>query len=147
MLVNSAVFYRNRIKILREKTGDNDVDKNFVDSVVSYARTIEHDENSSMSLRYDDTKDRQEYIQNCQRRRSNCHNDMINKFNQLNDLCVANDLKPLTYRNLITNSSSNNFRNNAQMYHDRVTLARYVAEVIQLGADQRLPDSKYIEET
>lgn len=147
MLINSAVFYHKRIEVLREKSGNKDIDKNFVDSIVNYARAIEHDENSNMSFRYDNLEDRQVYIQNCQRRRSNCHNDMINQFNQLNNLSVINGLKPLTYRNLITNSSSNNFRNNAQMYHDRVTIARYVAGVIQLGFDQRLPDPKYIKET
>lgn len=147
MLVNSAVFYHERINSLRMGTGDSNIDKAFIDAVVDYANAVEHDSNSVMLLHYDDAKDRQAYIASCQRRRSNCHNNMIDKFNKLNDLARESDLKPLTYRNLITNSSTNDFRNNAQMYHDRVTLARYVGEVIQLGFDKRFPDAKYIKET
>lgn len=147
VLVNSAVFYHDRIETLRADIGDSDVDKVFINSVVEYANAVEHDENADTSLRFEDTHRRQEYMANCQRRRSNCHNDMINKLNKLNDLARDRGLKPLTYRNLITNSSANDFRNNAQMYHDRVTAAHYVSEVIQLGYDMRFPDSKYIKET
>jgi hypothetical protein len=147
VLVNSAVFYHDRIETLRADTGDFDIDKIFINSVVEYANAVEHDENADMSLRFEDTHRRQEYLANYQRRRSNCHNDMINKLNKLNDLARDRGLKPLTYRNLITNSSVNDFRNNAQMYHDRVTAAHYVSEVIQLSYDMRFPDPKYIKET
>lgn len=147
LLVNSAVFYHERIDSLREATSNSEIDKAFIDAVIQYAHAVEHDENSTMSQRFDDIKDKQAYMENCQRRRSNCHNDMINKFDKLNDLAREHNLKPLTYRNLIMNSSANGFRNNAQMYHDRVTLARYVRGVIQLGFDRRLPDPKYLKET
>jgi len=147
VMVGSAVFYHDRVKALRDIIDDQDIDKEFVQSVVDYAEAIEHDEKSVSFMVYDDLADRQEYMADCQRRRSIRHNHMIDELNKLNDLAREHGVKPLVYRNLIKNSATNQYRNNQQMHHDRVTAAHYVSTVIQLEHDGRFPDPKYVEET
>lgn len=148
VLVCSAFLYRDRLELLKESTGNPDIDEPFVDVIIKYAKAVERDESSKVHMLYeDDIQKQQEYFQNCQRRRSMLHNDMIKEFNVLNDLARANNLKPFMYRDLITNSAANNFTNNEQMYHDRITLARYVNEMIGFNDNKKLPDPRYIKET
>lgn len=146
VMVYSSILFHDRINSLKEVTGDSEIDSNFVQSVIDYIRAIEHDENSFLANRFDDVSDRQAYISNCQRRRSICHNNMISSINKLNDTARKFNKKPLTYRNLATNSATNDYRNDLKMHHDRVTAARYVSEIIHLGYEEKIPKTNYFEE-
>ena len=145
VLVNSAIFYHERIDALKNKTDNQFIDEGYINSVIAYARSVEYDTNPVTAARFDDIAAKQEWSANCGKARSRCHNEMITQFNKLNDAAKENDLIPLTYRNLITNSSVNDYKNNAQMYHDRVTLARYTSEVIHTGYDIHSIDANVIE--
>lgn len=146
VMVRSAIFFHDRIDAIKQATNNEDVDADFVQSVIDYIRAIEHDENSFMSNRFDSVEDSQAYISSCQRRRSICHNNMINQINLLNDMARKYGKKPLLYRNIITNSATNDYKNNLQMHHDRVTAARYVSEIIQLGYEEKIPKTNIFEE-
>ena len=147
ILVKSAYFYRDRLESLKQATNNQNIDNNFIHAIVDYASAVEHDNNSTLANRYDDIKYRQQYKQNCQRRRSNCHNKMIDQINNLNDLANESNVKPFTYRNFVKNSVVNDHSNTTQMYHDRVTVAHFVAEMIDMNSDRGLPDSESIETT
>ena len=145
VLVNSSIFYHDRIDSLRKATGNPDVDETFVNTIIEYAKAVEHDSYSVMHVRYEnDIQIKQEYMKSCQRRRSMQHNELIKRLNELNDLARKHDQKPLTYRNLVTNFASNRYRNDDQMNHDRVSLVHYVGRMINSGHDDRMPDSKHI---
>jgi hypothetical protein len=147
MLVSCSIFYSDRINDLKTALGDQNVDDDFIRSITEYARAVEHDENSKSYVLYDDLKDRQDYMANCQKNRSMCHNGMIDQINKLNDLCRKNGIKPLTYRNFVKNSVTNGFLNDRQMYHDRITAARYITGVIKIAHDGRFPRPDNIRET
>lgn len=147
LLVNSAIFYQERIDALRKATNNPDVDKEFVDSVAAYAQAVEHDNNSPMMVLYDDVESRQEYMSNQQKLRSQAHNTMIENLNKLNHLAINFGVKPLLYRNLVKNSAINNYNNDKSMYHDRISLVRYITQVINLSQDGRFPNPQYVKET
>lgn len=147
ILINSAIFYQDRIDALRKVTNNPDVDKEFVDSVVAYAQAVEHDNNSPMMVLYDDVKSRQEYMSNQQKLRSQEHNTMIDNLNKLNNLAINFGVKPLLYRNLVKNSVINNYNNDKSMHHDRASLVRYINQVINLSQDGRFPNTQYVKET
>lgn len=145
-LVNSALFYQQRINSLRLVSGDSNVDSNYIDAVLGYVRAVERDKLGLSFLGdYDDIKSQQEIIEAAQKNRSEAHNRMIRCLNELNDLCVANKLRPLTYRNLATNSSFNSYRNNRLQYHDRMTAARYAAKMLMLFKVDKNLDSSTID--
>lgn len=148
-LVNSVVFYADRIESLKSATGNQEIDKDFVDAIKEYAKAIKFDEDHNSQCGFCDVKEKQKYTEERQKTRSRLHNELIDSFNELNDLMTRNNLTPLTYRNFVKNSISNNFKNTNETSHDRVTVAHYVARMIRdnLQQDERLPDPKYVEQT
>lgn len=145
MLVCSAVFFNERINNLREATNNPDIDKPLVQAVIDYAVATQNGEIAFVCASLHESSKMEENRENSQMHRSICHNNMINELNKLNELARKCGVKPLLYRNLIKNSATNDYKNDAQMYHDRVTASSYMVEVVWLGGDERFPDPKYIE--
>lgn len=134
-LVNSSIFYHDRIDDLRKASGNDDVDKYFVKSIKEYVYAVECASSMSEDGSSYDLSSWQDKKVDYDKYRSKCHNQMINEFNALNDKCHELNIDQLMYRNLITNSSVNGYKNNKQMYHDRLTLVNYLDEIIHQGID------------
>lgn len=137
LLVKSSVLYRYRLDHLKQATHNQDIAQPFAESVLRYFNSIDELELGS---------DSQAELERLNKSRIQAHNSMIKQLNQLNNLCLEHQLTPLTYRNFVTSSRANNYNNNLQQAHDRITVSTYVRKILEtdlvLDAKDELPTTK-----
>ncbi len=138
MLINSAIFYQQRVEALKQATGNEDVDRPFVQAIFNYTNAVARCLSATRELSNDDWE-------MYDRSRSIAHNALIDELNQLSLQCEKQTGKALIYRTLLRNKRNEHggYENrNLQQVHDRLTAVDYAIRLFEyedlsgLTADQ-----------